>query len=83
MQMYSHEGGSRWNIDCAAQAVNVEGTSKTRFYDIRMKSALNGISEQVLGEKLLPKYNAPGKPTGIVKLSSLQTGTSQLQIHSS
>ena len=82
MQMYSLEGGSRWNIDRAAQAMNVEGTSKTYFYDIRMKSALNSISEQVLGEKLLPEYNAPGKPKGIVKHSSLQTGTSQLQLHS-
>ncbi|XP_078657398.1 uncharacterized protein LOC144903286 isoform X1 [Branchiostoma floridae x Branchiostoma belcheri] len=62
-QMYMIEGGSRWNINRAREAVQRPVTSKTRLYDVRLMSNINTISQRVLGVKLLPEFSPPGKPT--------------------
>jgi len=63
-QMYMLEGGSRWNMNRAHEAVDVSETSHTRIYDVRLMSNVNALSNSVLGRALIPEFIPPGKPTG-------------------
>lgn len=64
MQMYMLEGVSRWNMGRAKEAVDVEGTSALRSFDVHLMSLLNNLSQRVLGYALVPEFTPPGKPTG-------------------
>ncbi|KAL2087206.1 hypothetical protein ACEWY4_018265 [Coilia grayii] len=64
MQMYMLEGVSRWNMGRAKEAVDVEGSSNLRIFDVRLMSLLNSLSQCVLGYALVPEFTPPGKPTG-------------------
>lgn len=64
MQMYMLEGVSRWNMGRAKEAVDVEGSSNLRIFDVRLMSLLNSLSQRVLGYALVPDFTPPGKPTG-------------------
>ena len=61
--MYVVEGGSRWNVNRAREAVDMPESSQTRLYDIRLMSSINSLSQDILGFELLPEFKAPGKPT--------------------
>ncbi|XP_041824833.1 uncharacterized protein LOC121629265 [Melanotaenia boesemani] len=63
-QMYMLEGVSRWNINRSQQALNMNRTSQTKIYDVRLMSNVNTLSNRVLGSALLPEFIPPGKPTG-------------------
>jgi hypothetical protein len=64
MQMYMLEGISRWNMGRAKEAVDVEGASTLRSFDVRLMSHLNNLSQRVHGCALVPEFTLPGKPTG-------------------
>ncbi|XP_059895233.1 uncharacterized protein LOC132448177 [Gadus macrocephalus] len=64
MQMYMLEGISRWNMGRAKEAVDVEGASTLRCFDVRLMSHLNNLSQRVHGCALVPEFTLPGKPTG-------------------
>lgn len=64
MQMYMLEGLSRWNMGRAKEAVDVEGASTLRSFDVRLMSHLNNLSQRVHGCALVPEFTPPGKPTG-------------------
>ncbi|XP_056456676.1 uncharacterized protein LOC130390633 [Gadus chalcogrammus] len=64
MQMYMLEGISRWNMGRAKEAVDVEGASTLRSFDVRLMSHLNNLSQHVHGCALVPEFTLPGKPTG-------------------
>ena len=64
-QMYMLEGGSRWNMNRRHETVEME-TSHTQLYDIRLMANINTLSHKVLGCDLLPEFQPPGKPTGMV-----------------
>ncbi|XP_038137046.1 uncharacterized protein LOC119780874 [Cyprinodon tularosa] len=63
-QMYMLEGISRWNMGRAKEAVDVEGASTLRSFDVRLISLLNNLSQRVHGCALVPEFTPPGKPTG-------------------
>lgn len=67
-QMYMLEGGSRWNINRARDAVSMGGTSRTKIYDVRLMSNLNDLSNRVLGYPLLPEFLPPGRSTSKINL---------------
>ncbi|XP_030193755.1 uncharacterized protein LOC115529286 [Gadus morhua] len=62
-QMYMLEGVSRWNMGRAKEAVDVEGASTLRSFDVRLMSHLSNLSQRVLGSTLVPEFTPPGKPT--------------------
>lgn len=62
--MYMLEGISRWNMGRAKEAVDVEGASTLRSFDVRLISLLNNLSQRVHGCALVPEFTPPGKPTG-------------------
>ncbi|XP_059897824.1 uncharacterized protein LOC132449938 isoform X3 [Gadus macrocephalus] len=62
-QMYMLEGVSRWNVGRAKEAVDVEGASTLRSFDVRLMSHLSNLSQRVLGSTLVPEFTPPGKPT--------------------
>ncbi|CAL8277060.1 unnamed protein product [Boreogadus saida] len=62
-QMYMLEGVSRWNMGRAKEAVDVEGASTLRSFDVRLMSHLGNLSQRVLGSTLVPEFTPPGKPT--------------------
>ncbi|XP_027132529.1 uncharacterized protein LOC113745221 [Larimichthys crocea] len=64
MQMYMLEGVSRWNMGRAKEAVDVEGASTLRTFDVQLMSHLNNMSQRVHGCALVPEFTPPGKPTG-------------------
>ncbi|CAM4652081.1 unnamed protein product [Leuciscus chuanchicus] len=64
MQMYMLEGASRWNMGRAKEAVDVEGASTLRSFDVRLMSHLNNLSQRVHGCALVPEVTPTGKPTG-------------------
>ncbi|XP_078571514.1 uncharacterized protein LOC144859102 [Branchiostoma floridae x Branchiostoma japonicum] len=47
----------------AREAVHHTETSRTKLYDVRLMANINNMSMGVLGEKLLPEFSPPGKPT--------------------
>jgi hypothetical protein len=61
--MYMLEGVSRWNMGRAKEAVDVEGASTLRSFDVRLMSHLSNLSQRVLGSTLVPEFTPPGKPT--------------------
>ncbi|KAK0152989.1 hypothetical protein N1851_005364 [Merluccius polli] len=63
MQMYMLEGVSRWNMGRAKEAVDVEGASTLRSFDVRLMSHLNNLSRRVHGCALVSEFTPPGKPT--------------------
>nr|XP_023675259.1 uncharacterized protein LOC111847890 [Paramormyrops kingsleyae] len=63
-QMYMLEGGSRWNMNRAHEAVSLSAKSHTKLYDVRLMSNLNSLSNRVLRHALLPEFIPPGRPTG-------------------
>lgn len=71
MQMYMLEGASRWNIGRAKEAVDVEGASTLRSFDVRLMSHLNNLSQRVHGYALVPEITPPGKPTGKIPTKNL------------
>lgn len=70
-QMYMLEGGSRWNMNRAREAVGVSGASQTKIYNLRLMSNINALSSRVLGCALLPEFIPPGKPTGKIHLATI------------
>ncbi|KAK7939095.1 hypothetical protein WMY93_002421 [Mugilogobius chulae] len=81
-QMYMLEGGSRWNLNRACDAVSMGGTSKTKMYDVRLMSNLNDLSRRVLGHPLLPEFFPPGRSTNeriAVEYLLHQTGRGDMQ----
>ncbi|CAL8340966.1 unnamed protein product [Boreogadus saida] len=62
-QMYMLERVSRWNMGRAKEAVDVEGASTLRSFDVRLMSHLSNLSQRVLGSTLVPEFTPPGKPT--------------------
>ncbi|KAK7162497.1 hypothetical protein R3I93_006725 [Phoxinus phoxinus] len=48
----------------AKEAVDVEGASTIRIFDVRLMSHLNNLSQRVHGCALVPEIPPPGKPTG-------------------
>ncbi|XP_039530313.1 uncharacterized protein LOC120480957 [Pimephales promelas] len=64
MQMYMLEGASRWNMGRAKEAVDVEGASNLRSFDVHLMSQLNNLSQRVHGCALVPEITLPGKSTG-------------------
>ncbi|XP_039514864.1 uncharacterized protein LOC120469743 isoform X3 [Pimephales promelas] len=64
MQMYMLEGASRWNMGRAKEAVDVEGASNLRSFDVHLMSQLNNLSQLVHGCALVPEITLPGKSTG-------------------
>lgn len=64
-QAYLLEGLVRWNEDRASSAVT-GGTSsqQQQSYSGILKHAVNKLSEEVLGEQLVPGYQQPRKYTG-------------------
>ena len=63
-QMYMLEGGSRWNMNRACEAMHVTGAMQTKIYDVRLMSNINALSDRVLGNALLAEFVPPGRPTG-------------------
>ena len=61
--MYMLEGVSRWNMGRAKEAVDVEGASTLRSFDVRLMSHLNNLSRRVHGCALVSEFTPPGKPT--------------------
>ena len=47
----------------AKEAVDVEGASTLRSFDVRLMSHLSNLSQRVLGSTLVPEFTPPGKPT--------------------
>lgn len=62
--MYMLEGVSRWNMGRAKEAVDVEGASALRSFDVHLISHLNKLSQRVHGCAIVPEFTPPGKPTG-------------------
>jgi len=62
--MYMLEGASRWNMGRAKEAVDVEGASTLRSFDVHLMSQLNNLSQRVHGCALVPEITLPGKSTG-------------------
>ncbi|XP_041658916.1 uncharacterized protein LOC121519883 [Cheilinus undulatus] len=62
-QMYMLEGGSRWNINRAREAVHLRSASHSRLYDVRLMCNLSSLSNRVLGQSLIPEFIPPGRPT--------------------
>ena len=68
-----HAGGaSRWNISRAQESVQLEETSRTRMFDVRLMFNINHMSNEVLGRDLLPEFKPPGKPTGKVNRTEMR-----------
>ncbi|MEQ2270308.1 hypothetical protein XENORESO_019327 [Xenotaenia resolanae] len=63
-QMYILEGGSRWNMKRAQDALHMSHRSHTKLYDVRLMSNINTLSNRVLGHAVLPEFVPPGSPTG-------------------
>ncbi|CAL8234303.1 unnamed protein product [Boreogadus saida] len=63
VHVYMLEGVSRWNMGRAKEAVDVEGASTLRSFDVRLMSHLSNLSQRVLGSTLVPEFTPPGKPT--------------------
>lgn len=68
-QMYMLEGGSRWDIDRAREAVDLGVGRRTRLYDVHLMSNINSMSQRILGYEILSQFKAPGKPTS--KINSI------------
>ena len=63
------EGVARWNRDREVAAVTDANSALT--YDSALTSAVNKLSENVLGKKLFGNFRGPNKYTGNCKIFHL------------
>lgn len=63
-QAYLLEGVSRWNVECASDAVSINLSSESKTYSGLLCQSVNALSDSILGRKIKPNFPKIGKYTG-------------------
>lgn len=57
------KGVSRWNVECASDAVSINLSSESKTYSGLLCQSVSELSDSVLGRKIKPNFQKIGKYT--------------------